>query len=446
MRRSPGAWACNGCARSSRTTPFAGSTRKAYAAVVDRLKMLRDRNQGLIEEIENALRKKLEEAKVPAIVAGREKKPYAIWSKMERKQISLEQLSDIYAFRIVVDEVRTATARSPWCTPPGTPCPAASRTTSRARSRTTISRSTPRSSARVTSAPSCRSAPSACIRSPNTAWRRTRSTRTTPTARSAARACCRARRRNAYRWLRHLVDMLLEGDNPEEFLEHTKLELFQDQVFCFTPEGAADRAAARRQPHRLRLCGAHRHRQHLRRLQDQRPPDAARHRAQERRRGRDHHLRGAGAAVGLAEPRRHRQGALGHPARDARRGARPIRQARPRDPRTRLSAAGARPSARKPSLRRSGACRRRPRKTSSPPSAAASLPPPTWSAVWPEDTPSETPKRRRKVKRAEEGWFGLGKVMGLKFRWPGSSSSAAQREPPAGRTASRSGACAAICR
>ena len=42
---------------------------------------------------------------------------------------------------------------------------------------------------------------------------------------------------NAYRWLRHLVGMLLDGDNPEEFLEHTKLELFQDQVFCFTPKG-----------------------------------------------------------------------------------------------------------------------------------------------------------------------------------------------------------------
>ena len=40
-----------------------------------------------------------------------------------------------------------------------------------------------------------------------------------------------------YVWLRRLVDTLLEGSNPEEFLEHTKLELFQDQVFCFTPKG-----------------------------------------------------------------------------------------------------------------------------------------------------------------------------------------------------------------
>ena len=41
----------------------------------------------------------------------------------------------------------------------------------------------------------------------------------------------------AYQWLRRTIDLLAEGDNPEEFLEHTKLELFHDQVFCFTPKG-----------------------------------------------------------------------------------------------------------------------------------------------------------------------------------------------------------------
>ncbi|HKQ54734.1 MAG TPA: RelA/SpoT AH/RIS domain-containing protein, partial [Methyloceanibacter sp.] len=42
-------------------------------------------------------------------------------------------------------------------------------------------------------------------------------------------------------------------------------------------------------------------------------------------------------------------------------------------------------------------------------------------AMFPGEKPQETPKRRRKVKRNDEGWFGLRKVMGLKFRWPGSS-------------------------
>jgi len=46
-----------------------------------------------------------------------------------------------------------------------------------------------------------------------------------------------SRESSAYAWLRHTIEMLAEGSNPEEFLEHTKLELFHDQVFCFTPKG-----------------------------------------------------------------------------------------------------------------------------------------------------------------------------------------------------------------
>src|SRR3546814_8928202 len=40
-----------------------------------------------------------------------------------------------------------------------------------------------------------------------------------------------------YRWLRELLDILENAAGPEDFLEHTKLEMFQDQVFCFTPKG-----------------------------------------------------------------------------------------------------------------------------------------------------------------------------------------------------------------
>src|SRR5262249_37550428 len=42
---------------------------------------------------------------------------------------------------------------------------------------------------------------------------------------------------SAYAWLRHTIELLAEGSTWEEFLEHTKLELFHDQVFCFTPKG-----------------------------------------------------------------------------------------------------------------------------------------------------------------------------------------------------------------
>src|SRR5918912_4206737 len=46
-----------------------------------------------------------------------------------------------------------------------------------------------------------------------------------------------SRESSAYAWLRHTIELLSEGSNSEEFLEHTKLELFHDQVFCFTPKG-----------------------------------------------------------------------------------------------------------------------------------------------------------------------------------------------------------------
>ena len=63
------------------------------------------RTPGLVEEISAALKGKLADAGLEAEVYGREKKPFSIWRKMENRQISLEQLSDIYGFRVVVDDI-----------------------------------------------------------------------------------------------------------------------------------------------------------------------------------------------------------------------------------------------------------------------------------------------------------------------------------------------------
>ena len=60
--------------------------------------------------------------------------------------------------------------------------------------------------------------------------------RSTRTRRARRPKCCRGNS-SAYAWLRRTIELLAEGSNPEEFLEHTKLELFHDQVFCFTPKG-----------------------------------------------------------------------------------------------------------------------------------------------------------------------------------------------------------------
>ena len=75
-----------------------------------------------------------------------------------------------------------------------------------------------------------------------------------------------SRESSAYAWLRRTIELLAEGSNPEEFLEHTKLELFHDQVFCFTPKGKLIALPRQANADRLRLCGAHRRRQHGGRL------------------------------------------------------------------------------------------------------------------------------------------------------------------------------------
>jgi GTP diphosphokinase / guanosine-3',5'-bis(diphosphate) 3'-diphosphatase len=75
---------------------------------------------------------------------GREKTPYSIWRKMQRKNIGFEQLSDIMAFRVVVEDAGpTATTRSARCTAATRWCRAASRTTSRRPSPTATARCIP---------------------------------------------------------------------------------------------------------------------------------------------------------------------------------------------------------------------------------------------------------------------------------------------------------------
>jgi (p)ppGpp synthase/HD superfamily hydrolase len=223
--------------------------------------------------------------------------------------------------------------------------------------------------------------------------------------------------------------MLLEGDNPEEFLEHTKLELFQDQVFCFTPKGrliALPRGAnpidfayavhtdigntcvgCKINGRPMPLVTELRNGDEVEIITSdvQAPPSAWQNLA----------------VTGKA------RSAIRRATRDAARaqygklGREILERAFTRRGKTFSEDAIAQ------------ALSRLSQKTTEDVIAAVGrgelASADVIKAAWPEDTPNETPKRRRKVKRAEEGWFGLGKVMGLKFRWPGSSSSTEKSRP-----------------
>src|SRR5437763_3756729 len=78
---------------------------EAYAVVMQRLDALAERNRNLIGEIESQLSKNLQKNGISARVYGRRKQPFSIWTKMERKSVGFEQLSDIFGFRIVMPDV-----------------------------------------------------------------------------------------------------------------------------------------------------------------------------------------------------------------------------------------------------------------------------------------------------------------------------------------------------
>jgi len=214
---------------------------EAYKAVTDKLTELREKNGGLVEEIESAMKGRLAQVPVDAVVSGREKKPYSIWRKMNNKQISLEQLSDIYAFRVICRDISECyralgVAHTTWRAVPGrfkdyisTPKqnnyqsihttvvgPRHQRVELQIRTQLMHQVAEYGVAAHALYKEMTKGAMAAIATSPTS---------------------LDDKEHGPYVWLRRMVETLLEGSNPEEFLEHTKLELFQDQVFCFTPKG-----------------------------------------------------------------------------------------------------------------------------------------------------------------------------------------------------------------
>src|SRR5579885_953827 len=205
----------------------------AYHVVSSRLNALAERNEALIAEIETQLARKLADRGILANVQGRRKRAYSIWRKMERKSVGFEQLSDIFGFRVIVGTVEDCyrslgIVHTTWPMVPG-------------RFKDYIS--TPKAN-------DYRSIHTTLIGPGQQRVElqiRTREMHEIAEYGIAAHALYKdgvgsptellSRESNAYAWLRRTIELLAEGSNPEEFLEHTKLELFHDQVFCFTPKG-----------------------------------------------------------------------------------------------------------------------------------------------------------------------------------------------------------------
>ena len=205
----------------------------AYKVLTERLETLAERSSGWITEIEQQLARKLADRGIAADVSGRRKRAYSIWRKMERKAVGFEQLSDIFGFRVVVGNLAECyqalgIVHTSWPVVPGrfkdyisTP----KQNDYRSLHTTVIGPGKQRVELQI----------------------RTRDMQQIAEYGIAAHALYKdelgsptemlSRESSAYAWLRRTIELLAEGSNPEEFLEHTKLELFHDQVFAFTPKG-----------------------------------------------------------------------------------------------------------------------------------------------------------------------------------------------------------------
>jgi len=207
---------------------FAELNPDARSSILARLDFLKKRGDNLISMIIEELGRTIREDGVPAEVSGRVKAPYSIWRKMQRKNVTFEQLSDIMAFRVVVDTVESCyqtlgIVHSHYPVVPG-------------RFKDYISTPKPNG---------YRSLHSGVI---GPAQQRIELQIRTEDMEEVAELGVAAHWQfkqqhderadgKQYRWLRELLDILEHAAGPEEFLEHTKLAMFQDQVFCFTPKG-----------------------------------------------------------------------------------------------------------------------------------------------------------------------------------------------------------------
>ncbi|GAK33853.1 GTP pyrophosphokinase rsh [alpha proteobacterium Q-1] len=200
---------------------------EAFQTITTRLNYLRTEAGTLVDDVVRELDQTMQANALPARISGREKQPYSIWQKMENSRAPFEQISDVMAFRIVVDNVpdcyrALGIVHGKWSMVPGrfkdyisTP----KRNGYQSIHTTVIG---PRQS-RIEIQIRTHEMHDVAELGVAAHWQYKQS----PEKAEGAR----------YRWIRSLLEILENASTPEEFLEHTKLEMFNDQVFCFTPKG-----------------------------------------------------------------------------------------------------------------------------------------------------------------------------------------------------------------
>ena len=202
---------------------------EARNLIVDRLSI----NKKNIDDNFNNISKTFEETliknSISVKIVGREKSPFSIWRKIQTKRISLEQITDIIGFRIIVKDIPTCYQvlgifHSNWSTIPG-------------KFKDYIS--TPK----INNYKSIHTAIIGPKKQRVEIQIRTQQMHDFAARGIASHWLYKSSEKlseNAlqeYDWLRDLVEIIDKNVTPKDFFEYTKLQMFQESVFCFTPDG-----------------------------------------------------------------------------------------------------------------------------------------------------------------------------------------------------------------
>lgn len=201
---------------------------EAHESIMKRLDYLYANTENVRDEVIRELEKIFAENFLDAEVIGRRKQPYSIWKKITYRNVSLENQADLFAFRVIVDDIEDCykalgVIHKTWQAVPGL-------------LKDYISMPKPngyQSIHTVVIGPQRKRIEV-----------QIRSTEMDIIAEKGVAAHWRYKNDNTsktdgihYRWLQDLLEILEHAADPEEFLEHTKIAMYQNQVFCFTPKG-----------------------------------------------------------------------------------------------------------------------------------------------------------------------------------------------------------------
>ena len=202
----------------------------ARKLIQKRLEEIKFNKRNIFETLSNEIDIFLKQNRIDSKIYGREKTPFSIWRKVQKKRVSLEQITDIIGFRIILESIddcykTLGFIHKKWNCIPG-------------KFKDYIS------SPKINGYKSIHTAVIGSFKKPIEIQIRTKEMHDFAERGIASHWQYKSSEKfnslawKEYDWLKDLVEIIEKNENPEHSYEYTKLQMFQENVFCFTPKGS----------------------------------------------------------------------------------------------------------------------------------------------------------------------------------------------------------------